>query len=294
MVDFAVLIGRVGTVTYFHLTVRHVTFELPSSTDAREIGNRPYFFRYATAPMTNRTCQCCGHRTIPLEEDMYWFQCPVCGYSHCWDATQEEPSYVADRDGQYLLHYQWEFREEAEELWSTTNLRPPTQDEPRDPDWRPLYLGHDEERDVIIELVKETFRTVRLGSGTSLDDTYDIDMYREPRPTNRRHVSWQDISEEELFEHGGCGGMSFMDAEGMRFYMPRYLLVELEGLTVVGDNDTSLMFHLSYGPEDPRFALLTKVQRACLVRFIAFMLPYHAESCSEKERAKYGAWFQES
>lgn len=82
------------------------------------------------------TCPCCGHRTL-CDSPGSFVCCEVCYWED--DPIQLlDPAYTGGANRPSLIECQSNFeRFGASELWVLDLVRPPTADEPRDPEWRP-------------------------------------------------------------------------------------------------------------------------------------------------------------
>jgi hypothetical protein len=119
-------------------------------------------------------------------------------------------------------------------------------------------------------LVRRAFAGVELENGIGLRESNGIDDYAGPeelkrlRATDEKH-DWQRIPADLL---NGCyAAPSFLDAKGMRFHTPAFLVSELNGefhLDFIG-----LLVDGSYSAtEFPR--LLTKEQCDAIIECIRF------------------------
>ena len=97
--------------------------------------------------------------------------------------------------------------------------------------------------DSIKEEIILAFQDVELGDGIGLweaqaiDDYESKDVQQEARKKDEK-ADWRKISGNDLFR---CdSSLSFMDAKGMRFHVPAFILGEIDGST-----NTGPMYHLS-------------------------------------------------
>ncbi len=126
-------------------------------------------------------------------------------------------------------------------------------------------------RQEVIRQIRDAFHGVTLGNGIGLLEGRALDDYAEPatrracrHKDERKH--WEEISKEALVFYADT--LSFLDAEGMRFHLPAFLIAELEGASV------SCIFHL-VKPDDlgqSQFALLSDAQRAAVREFLLFVV----------------------
>jgi len=95
---------------------------------------------------------------------------------------------------------------------------------------------------LLLALIEESFKDVRLEDGVSLHETIVIDNYgsKEERQLARskdEKMDWRKlIHDPELLEVDGIGGLSFYDAKGLRFHLPAYLSVVImdAGVSIAG------------------------------------------------------------
>ena len=87
------------------------------------------------------------------------------------------------------------------------------------------------ERQRLVRQVVAAFNDVRLGNGVSLHQARAMDDYAGDAEVAAARVldtesRWQDVTDEKLDRLADT--MPFMDAEGFRFYLPRFMLFALE------------------------------------------------------------------
>ena len=143
----------------------------------------------------------------------------------------------------------------------------------------PSQLPHLEVEDLLAE-IEATFGPVRLGDGTSLHQADALDDYSPPDvvaaarslDTEQR---WQDIPDEKVdqFYHA----LSFMDAEGFRFHVPRFMVSAIARAGVdrgaLGGDAVVYAFHFTDALEGyamSRYALLSPEQCRTIARFLRF------------------------
>lgn len=123
----------------------------------------------------------------------------------------------------------------------------------------------------LCEIIVQAFHGVKLGSGIGLFEGQGLDDYEDAatcfayRERDEKD-DWSRITAEDL---NRChSSLSFFDAEGMRFHLPAYLILDLQGGCDMGMN-----FHLTYAlGERPAFDLLSPEQRASIRRLLLFLL----------------------
>jgi hypothetical protein len=120
-------------------------------------------------------------------------------------------------------------------------------------------------------LIREAFAGVTLGNGVGLHETSALDDYEDEAScaavrAGDEKDDWQRIPIEDL---NGYSGLSFFDAEGMRFHLPAFLIADLDGL-YNGDLTITLTGLGDYSKS--RFALLSDAERRAVRAYLLFML----------------------
>ncbi|MBW9074967.1 hypothetical protein JNB72_18345 [Agrobacterium deltaense] len=105
--------------------------------------------------------------------------------------------------------------------------------------------------------VREAVAGVTLGGGVGLSEAQALDDYasnevRAARRAGDEKSDWSAIPLKDLNRHSGSP--AFLDAEGMRFHLPAYMIADLDG-----DYRHEFAPYLRGCPE--RFSLLTPLQR---------------------------------
>src|SRR5690242_3758393 len=99
-------------------------------------------------------------------------------------------------------------------------------------------------KDEILDLIRNAFRGVTLGSGIGLWEGQAIDDYedaetREKYRQRDEKCDWERLSIEDL---NRCqSSLSFFDPEGMRFHLPAFVIAEIEDKMDIG-----CIFHLTH------------------------------------------------
>lgn len=129
-------------------------------------------------------------------------------------------------------------------------------------------------RDRLLRRIEAAFGGVRLGGGRSLHQVDAMDDYEEDDVVAKAReldteVRWQDVSDDKLVRFAGA--LPFLDAEGFRFYFPRFMTFALRH----PDSDSAVPDTAIYWsdmdarPGDQR-RLLTEEQKAVIRAFAAF------------------------
>ncbi|MBD3944424.1 CPCC family cysteine-rich protein [Nocardioides ganghwensis] len=85
------------------------------------------------------TCPCCGHRTLP--EAATYEICPVCLWEDDGVSTDNPQQWGEGPNGISLAEGQARYRQDGRVACDAPPhfcARPPREDEPLDPDWRPF------------------------------------------------------------------------------------------------------------------------------------------------------------
>jgi hypothetical protein len=125
----------------------------------------------------------------------------------------------------------------------------------------------------VLNLIRAAFAGVALGEGVGLQQGQGLDDYADARTlalyrAQDEKRDWSAIPVADL-DHC-CSSLSFFDAEGMRFYLPAYLIADLEGKLQTAD----VLSHLVYPADDAveRFYKLSAAQRNAVREFLLLRL----------------------
>jgi hypothetical protein len=144
---------------------------------------------------------------------------------------------------------------------------------------------------VLAARIRAAFTGVTLGNGIGLVESRGRDQHESPAMLAAYRASdekedWTKIPSVEI--DCSCGGLSFFDAEGMRFHLPAYLIADLNG-----EYGRGLAFHLTEEPGNRgRFDLLDAAQRACVRAYLSLLLedPNEDHHRDEIQNALGGYW----
>ena len=120
--------------------------------------------------------------------------------------------------------------------------------------------------------IEKVFADVKLGDGIGLFEAQGLDDYADAETCARYRASdekhdWRRIASEALRQCNSS--LSFFDAEGMRFHLPRYLIAELRGEYGFGMN---FCLSHSYLASPEKFDLLNSQQRIVVRQFLLHKL----------------------
>ncbi len=126
---------------------------------------------------------------------------------------------------------------------------------------------------LVIDRIERAFASVRLGDGVSLGEAEVMDDYGSDADRLKARAcdeldDWMRIPDEVI---GRCEvGLSYFDAEGMRFHLPAYMRFTLrhykESASAIIDYT---IYTLGRGGEE--FTLLNGAQRAAVRLFLKFI-----------------------
>lgn len=129
------------------------------------------------------------------------------------------------------------------------------------------------EKDRVLGLVRRAFEGVTLGEGIGLREGDGLDDYADEhtlaayRAQDEKH-DWSAIPVADLDRY--YSSLSFLDADGMRFHLPAYLVADLEESLQTAD----VVFHLTYMAHGAgsRFETLSPSQREAVRAFLLLRL----------------------
>lgn len=168
--------------------------------------------------------------------------------------------------------------QEAKEIAESEGMRVHPGERPEAP-----FSMSPEDKDGLIAAIRAVFDGVRRGSGTSLHEAEAFDDWKPADVAIRARAldteqDWQDIADSaiEKFHYA----LSYMDAEGYRFHLPRFMIWALEhpdykGPTIARDaatyslncHDERLRDHIR-----EKWLLLSDEQRRIIARFLTFIV----------------------
>lgn len=125
-------------------------------------------------------------------------------------------------------------------------------------------------RDIIACVLRE-FKDVKRTGGVSWSQTFVMDDYGSAELITAAAEQDREIDWIELARHGpwnveagmGCGGWSFLDAIGARYYLAAAMLMDLERAKPAG-----VELALETGPRDIRWSLLSEEHAAVVALYL--------------------------
>jgi hypothetical protein len=138
-------------------------------------------------------------------------------------------------------------------------------------------------KDELITAIRTAFKSVTLDNGIGLWEAHGIDFYYgfsnmmlELKLKDER-VNWDKIPYKDLAECSSS--LSFFDAKGMRFCLPKFLLFDLlskELYAEEGITSPDVLFTLTYevnGEFNQKiFSLFDRPQIQCIIDFLEYKL----------------------
>ena len=216
-------------------------------------------------------CLCCGHRTLLAAPGGTYQLCDVC----CFEDPYSEQGALAAAQAAYRLAG-------VVDPGLADLARGPTPEEAR-PDW---FVPLVDAPDVLVAMLLEAFGDQDLAGGVSLEEADLIDDYA--MPSRDLHSApprgfgesgpWHALMEEALAKlQPMYGGFNFMDARGLRFYLPAYIRWLLthssaDSFDYAFGPGHSVVFALGNHHRLPALqGLLTRPQNQALACFLAFL-----------------------
>jgi hypothetical protein len=139
----------------------------------------------------------------------------------------------------------------------------------------------------LIDLVDEAFDGVLLENGIGLREADGLDDYAQPDRLKKlreqdEKLDWRKITPELL---GYCNAApSFLDAKGLRFHTPAFIIAELRGQAEVNFVDRFIYNHFVSTPEFIK--LLTSKQREAIIACIDFYSSEYSYDYNQTEIEK--------
>lgn len=121
--------------------------------------------------------------------------------------------------------------------------------------------------EALCQEISEAFRDVKLGGGTGLFEAQGRDDYESAKECAEHRAcdekeDWARLRDEDLNDCNSYFG--FANAEGTRFHLPAFLLLDLRGAFCI--NMAPLLTDESLYP---KFRLLNSAQRAAVRTFLS-------------------------
>ena len=153
-------------------------------------------------------------------------------------------------------------------------------------------------KEQLILQIKRVFKDVKLGDGIGLWESQALDFFA--RPEERKKLRENDIKDDwhkiPLIDLYNCSsGLSFFDAKGMRFHLPKFLLFDLDVFEKEEDElrksgalesvfYPEVYFALSRNSEENfkrYFSKLTNAQIQCVIDYLYYKIQEREEFYQE-------------
>ncbi len=165
----------------------------------------------------------------------------------------------------------------------------------------------DEQRQRLLDQIDSAFAGVELGDGVSMHESVVIDDYgtceqRVAARTPDEKLDWRKLIDDPeliwLFSPLNAG-LCFLDATGLRFYLPACLSLGVrypEGGEEVGDMLVSLEFCLKdlSAHSLERLAILNDAQRSCVRDVLTYFRDSRDWEDQELDQAIAGYWSRDA
>lgn len=140
----------------------------------------------------------------------------------------------------------------------------------------------------LIAEIRKVFGKVGRGKGVTLHETAVIDQYgseaeRQKARRNDTDCHWWEVKDEWIEEIRGVGGLSFLDGEGFRYYLPAYLTYWLRK----GREPDRLAFHLESTQRRDFDQLFQHEQKVAIARCLEYLRVAYDDTHSEKALKKF-------
>ncbi len=245
-------------------------------------------------------CLCCGYQTLYEKPPGTYFVCPICFWT---DVAQD--SYTISELRKAQLNYVHQGASNKEWL---AQVRPPTKQDYRCPQWKLLDTKIREDGTKVKNLIITAFNDVQREDGISLHEAdliYKInDRFFSYNSSRDRQLlaeakvkdvetHWQEISAPTLEKFCSSTISFHLDQKGWKYYLPAYLLwsvnqyiynhwPEIYFIDVVDSFLlTDTYYPLNYEIEDFEFfsrdeylAILSSEQLSAICQFLDFGLTY--------------------
>jgi hypothetical protein len=166
-----------------------------------------------------------------------------------------------------------------------------------------------ERKAALIRLITAAFQNVVRGNGISLHEADVIDCAGYDNKDAKNRVAarrldtdrrWQDVPDKDIEDYYNI--LSFLDAEGLRYYVPAYMVWALKHLKTSGSMSSDSIIYTfvpylntgHYERQLERFAIFTTEQNKAICGFLRFMSE-HSDGFADEYQASQaltGYWNQ--
>lgn len=247
-------------------------------------------------------CPCCGYRVLHQQPPGTYLVCPICFWEDVGDSRglrRSQLNFVSFG----ACNLQW-----------LSQVRPPTEEDERDPHWQLLDEKIKVDGTHIIQQVITAFNDVKLEDGVSLQEANEIFLIEDlaypafginsleaealmvRAKATDINTDWQKISEERLNQAIDPYAISFyyLDPKGWRYYLPAYMVWSLrkyiDSNWDMFDNVVRYFLvreqHKLYRrPWSEYLALVSAKQLTAICQFLWFIINY-STGCGRAEAVK--------
>ena len=238
-------------------------------------------------------CPCCGYLTLEKKPPGTYLICPICFWEDAINDDCDPRSWNSNRVTLRQAQRNFLAFGACEKNWMN-DVRQPTHNDKRSPDWQTLDAFGNAAALKAIDQITKAFDGVSRQDGISLHeaiviDNYGSDIERAKARQKDRESRWQDIPDEWIAKFDSI--LCFLDPKGWRYYIPAYMIWSLKHYTNSHSNtlnSTIYTFIWSGFLDDyylPRFAILNLEQSKAVHQFLQFMAT-HAEDYADTDSAK--------
>jgi hypothetical protein len=241
-------------------------------------------------------CRCCGYRTLDAAPPGSMSICPVC----FWEDTHPDDERWCRSNAVDLRQAQRTFAAigACEKGW-LADVRPPTPEEARDPDWRTVDASEPIDRDAALAAIRDAFGGLTRGAGmrvyeAELADDYGHESARTALRRGDRYQRYWEIPDAVIAEH--YSALSFFDPPAFRFHVAAYMSFALRNPDSPSNSPEFVVYALTLRDGAlrawclERFAAFDDAQAAAVVAFLTFTARYDAYGAASAREALDGYW----
>ena len=166
-------------------------------------------------------------------------------------------------------------------------------------------LNEKTSRAELIALIAAAFAGVSRDGGITLQEARAKDDYATPAEqfaarSRDTESHWDEIPEEKLVEYHDVH--AFLDAKGLRFYLPAFMTSIVRELGDMSKYSDSTIFALDpgettetwYSFQMERFGILTDTQSKAICRFLTYISEFRNDSSARRALRRYWNRFSDS
>ena len=149
-------------------------------------------------------------------------------------------------------------------------------------------------------MIEDAFSGVRLGNGVGLHesvviDNHGTDAQRTKARSEDEQIDWRKLVDDlGLCRFSYRGGLSFFDAEGLRFHLPAYLTLAIRRFESDDAENVLeiLMYELTVNSQcdRERFSILTNQQKMCVRNVLIYLRHCYDLESEELDHAIAVSW----